>query len=77
MEFFVIGMMGRLKSYFIFVIFIRDIKPENILFDDDGWLVLGDFGVAKRLDCLEKFVGAEEYCGTPGYLALEVANLNE
>ena len=28
-------------------IIYRDIKPENILINDDGYLLLADFGLAK------------------------------
>ena len=46
----------------------RDIKPENLVFDNDGYLRLTDFGVAKILTP----DNANETSGTPGYMAPEV-----
>ena len=46
----------------------RDIKPENLVFDNDGYLRLTDFGVARRLTN----DNANETSGTPGYMAPEV-----
>lgn len=47
----------------------RDLKPENILMDEQGYLQLADFGMAKTLSQNEK---AMSFCGTPEYLAPEV-----
>ena len=47
----------------------RDIEPENILIDEDGYLRLVDFGMAKILQGDEK---ATSFCGTPEYLAPEI-----
>ena len=30
-------------------IIYRDLKPENIVMDDDGYILLTDFGIAKEL----------------------------
>ena len=50
-------------------IIYRDIKPENILIGEDGYLKLIDFGMAKMLKDDEK---ATSFCGTPEYLAPEI-----
>jgi len=48
----------------------RDLKPENILMDDEGYLKLADFGMAKHLK--EKDEKTMSFCGTPEYLAPEI-----
>ena len=50
-------------------IIYRDIKPENILIGEDGYLKLIDFGMAKIVKDNEK---ATSFCGTPEYLAPEI-----
>eukprot|EP00602_Paraphysomonas_sp_CaronLab_P009125 CAMPEP_0185025660 /NCGR_PEP_ID=MMETSP1103-20130426/8672_1 /TAXON_ID=36769 /ORGANISM="Paraphysomonas bandaiensis, Strain Caron Lab Isolate" /LENGTH=755 /DNA_ID=CAMNT_0027558925 /DNA_START=104 /DNA_END=2371 /DNA_ORIENTATION=- len=57
----------------------RDLKPENVMIDSNGYLRLIDFGLAKclpyeKVDCMgEKSVLYKTYtlCGTPEYLAPE------
>lgn len=45
-------------------IIYRDLKPENILINEDGYIKLADFGLAKMLG--EEI--ANSFCGTPEYL---------
>lgn len=47
----------------------RDLKLENILIDEDGYIKIIDFGLAKILKNEEETM---TYCGTPEYLAPEV-----
>jgi len=58
--------LGHLHSQ---KIIYRDLKPENILMDEDGYICLTDFGLAKILEANEQ---AYSFCGTPEYLAPEI-----
>jgi len=46
----------------------RDVKPENLVFDDEGYLYLTDFGIAR----IWKPSNYADTSGTPGYMAPEV-----
>ena len=48
----------------------RDIKPENILLGEDGYISLIDFGLAKILDGKKKV--AHSLVGTAEYMAPEI-----
>lgn len=50
-------------------IIYRDLKPENILMDENGYICLTDFGLAKVLEGGQQ---AFSFCGTPDYLAPEI-----
>jgi len=46
------------------------LKPENILIDGDGHVILADFGLAK--DHFKDGSLAMSFCGSPAYLAPEM-----
>ena len=49
----------------------RDLKLENILVDQDGYIKIIDYGLAKMLSDDQE---ATSFCGTPEYLAPEMVN---
>lgn len=51
----------------------RDIKPDNILFRNDGSAVLTDFGIAKQGDAQTQFTQMGMVAGTPKYMSPEQA----
>ena len=63
------GVMCAIKYLHSKGIVHRDLKPENILMDEDGYICLTDFGLAKVLEGNQQ---AYSFCGTPDYLAPEI-----
>ncbi len=51
----------------------RDVKPENIMFREDGSAVLTDFGIAKSTTATNKMTATGTIIGTPHYMSPEQA----
>ncbi|MDB6070621.1 MAG: hypothetical protein JWL81_1792 [Verrucomicrobiales bacterium] len=51
----------------------RDLKPQNVLFDDADKAYVADFGLVKLIDSISGLTGTHDFLGTPHYSAPEVA----
>ena len=49
----------------------RDLKPQNLMFREDGSLAVVDFGIAKHIDSAVERTHAGEVLGTPRYMSPE------
>jgi len=54
----------------------RDLKPLNVLFDEDGAALVADFGLARLIDAGSR-APALTYAGTPPYMAPEQLAMGE
>jgi len=61
----VLGLQYMQRKHYVY----RDLKPENLLVDESGYVKIADFGFAKRLPPGER---AFTLCGTPEYMAPEL-----
>ena len=68
-RFYVASVVSMFTHLHTMKIIYRDLKPENLLLDEKGYLLLVDFGMAKLLAEEER---TWTLCGTPEYMAPEV-----
>uniref|UniRef100_A0A8D3DAI4 Serine/threonine-protein kinase Sgk1 n=1 Tax=Scophthalmus maximus TaxID=52904 RepID=A0A8D3DAI4_SCOMX len=69
-KFYIAEMASALGYLHSLTIVYRDLKPENILLDQEGHIVLTDFGLCK--EGISQTDTTSTFCGTPEYLAPEV-----
>ena len=63
-EFFVACIVTALQYIHTKGVIHRDVKPENLVFDSNGYLHLTDFGIAR----VWSPNNAQDTSGTPGYM---------
>jgi tRNA A-37 threonylcarbamoyl transferase component Bud32 len=55
----------------------RDVKPANIMLDEEGRVVVTDFGISKAVEGTTQLTGTGTIIGTPAYMAPEQAKGRE
>jgi serine/threonine-protein kinase len=55
----------------------RDVKPANIMLDDEGRVIITDFGISKAVQDTGELTGTGTIIGTPHYMAPEQARGQE
>lgn len=50
-----------------------DIKPDNVIIDDDGTVKLADLGLSRTLNAVDKQEVSDEIMGTPAFISPEQA----
>jgi tRNA A-37 threonylcarbamoyl transferase component Bud32 len=55
----------------------RDVKPANIMLDEEGRVILTDFGISKAVQDSGQLTGTGKIIGTPHYMAPEQAKGQE
>ncbi|GJM10182.1 MAG: hypothetical protein DHS20C11_24580 [Lysobacteraceae bacterium] len=55
----------------------RDVKPDNVLFREDGSAVLTDFGIARATDSATQMTRTGSVIGTPHYMSPEQSRGNQ
>ena len=68
-QFYAAQMVLALEHLHKFDIIYRDLKPENVLITETGYIKITDFGLS-RMNVKEN--DAKSICGTPEYLAPEI-----
>ncbi|XP_034968236.2 cGMP-dependent protein kinase 2 [Zootoca vivipara] len=67
---FCVGCVTEAVEYLHYIsVIYRDLKPENLILDAQGYIKLVDFGFAKKIGAGQK---TWTFCGTPEYVAPEV-----
>ena len=67
-EFFIACILLALEYIHENNVLHRDIKPENLVLEDNGYVRITDFGIAKIFNK----ENSQETSGTPGYMSPEV-----
>ena len=70
-KFYAVQIILALEYVHSLDIIYRDLKPENVLLDQQGNVRLTDFGLSKE-GVHHHSSGANSFCGTPEYIAPEV-----